>query len=208
MFEPFPRVPRWLLEDLFLTDGVFTDDTRTAVTGRPNAHLQAVLNTGGGPSWTRTVHLTKEQKQRLTDGDEWQRDIFLVALPLSSRRQWDDVRCDKDKGMPTSENLRAVQQKLAQTPQNEVPQLAAVREANIECAIAISEAVSNLVGGLDKVEVALKAATAQAATSSAESAELSRKLNSLTRAIIIAAFASALAAAIQAVIAVYTTFTM
>ena len=61
--------PAWLLDELFLIDGVFNND-RTTVTGRLNAHARAVLNEGGGPPSTVTINLTKRAdweaiKQRL-----------------------------------------------------------------------------------------------------------------------------------------------
>jgi hypothetical protein len=59
------RVPHWLLEALFLTDGIFTDETKTAVTGHPNAHLKAVLDTGSGSPQVTTIRLNEEQKKRL-----------------------------------------------------------------------------------------------------------------------------------------------
>ena len=66
------EVPAWLLNELFLTDGVFNHG-KTTVTGRPNAHLSAVLNTGQGAApATVPVDLTKRVdweaiKKRLTD---------------------------------------------------------------------------------------------------------------------------------------------
>ena len=64
--------PQWLLSELNLTDGVFNSD-KTAVTGRPNAHLGAVLNTGSGAAPAVVpVYLTKLNdweaiKKRLAD---------------------------------------------------------------------------------------------------------------------------------------------
>jgi hypothetical protein len=66
------EVPAWLLNELFLTDGVFNHD-RTTVIGRPNAHLNAVVNTGqGAVPATVPIDLTKRAdweaiKTRLTD---------------------------------------------------------------------------------------------------------------------------------------------
>jgi hypothetical protein len=61
-------VPKWLLEELFLSSGSFTDDTETSVVGRPNPHLSAVLNTGrGSPTSTKSISLTEAQLQRLHD---------------------------------------------------------------------------------------------------------------------------------------------
>jgi hypothetical protein len=60
-----PQVPAWLLEDMFLADGTFTDEGRTAVTGRPNTHLRAVLDVGNGAPQVTTVRLNEEQKRRL-----------------------------------------------------------------------------------------------------------------------------------------------
>jgi hypothetical protein len=61
------QVPQWLLEDLFLIDGVFTDETKTDVVGRPNPHLRAVLDTGSGPPQVHTAPLNEDQRKRLAD---------------------------------------------------------------------------------------------------------------------------------------------
>jgi hypothetical protein len=58
------RVPAWLLNDLFLSDGVF-NEAMTAVIGRPNAHLRAVLDVGNGAPAQTTVRLDEEQQKRL-----------------------------------------------------------------------------------------------------------------------------------------------
>lgn len=120
------------------------------------------------------------------------------------------------------ERLQILQAKLAQTQGNEIPQLAALREANIASAIEISDALAGLnfaindfanraatvLGNLTKT---IEAATAQAEVSSTEStkvakesATLSEKLNRLTRWIIVVAVASSLAALVQAGVALYT----
>jgi hypothetical protein len=61
-------LPQWALNHLNLTDGVLSAD-RTAVIGRPNAHLSTVLNTGSGARSATTVYLSKfpEVKKRLED---------------------------------------------------------------------------------------------------------------------------------------------
>jgi hypothetical protein len=61
-------LPQEVLNELNLTDGVLNED-RTAVIGRPNAHLSAVLNTGSGAPSTTTVYLSKfpKVKKRLDD---------------------------------------------------------------------------------------------------------------------------------------------
>lgn len=66
--EDKSTVPAWLLSELLLTHGVFNED-RTAVIGRPNAHLSAVLNEGRGAPATTTVYLNKfpEALKRLAD---------------------------------------------------------------------------------------------------------------------------------------------
>lgn len=69
MFNALPEVPRWLLEDLFLVDGAFTDETKTAVVGRPNAHLTAVLNTGSAARRVHRIHLNQDQKKRLAESN-------------------------------------------------------------------------------------------------------------------------------------------
>jgi len=58
------EVPSWLLDDLFLADGVF-NEARTAVIGHPTAHLRAVLDTGNGTPPVVTLPLTEDQKRRL-----------------------------------------------------------------------------------------------------------------------------------------------
>jgi hypothetical protein len=58
------EIPVWLLNDLNLTDGTF-DETKTAVIGRPNAHLRAVLDTGNGAPAQITARLSEEQQKRL-----------------------------------------------------------------------------------------------------------------------------------------------
>ena len=52
----FKAPPRWLLEDIGLTDGHF--ENRTVIVGRPDAHNRAVLNTGSGPPATVRIDLT------------------------------------------------------------------------------------------------------------------------------------------------------
>jgi hypothetical protein len=57
-------VPAWLLSDLFLDAGEFSEDGKS-VTGRPNTHLSAVLNVGNGSPSIHTVRLTDAQLERL-----------------------------------------------------------------------------------------------------------------------------------------------
>jgi hypothetical protein len=64
MADNTSEVPAWLLNDLNLTDGAF-DEAKTAVIGRPNAHLRAVLDTGNGPPAQITARLNEEQQKRL-----------------------------------------------------------------------------------------------------------------------------------------------
>ncbi|HMF74446.1 MAG TPA: hypothetical protein VK604_02180 [Bryobacteraceae bacterium] len=66
-----------MLEELFLTTGVFNED-KTAVIGRPNAHLSAVLNTGSGTPNERHVLLNVSQKERLQD--DMALDLQLVEV--------------------------------------------------------------------------------------------------------------------------------
>jgi hypothetical protein len=65
--DTLPKVPMWLLEDFFLSDGVFTDETRTAVTGHLNAHMKAVSDTGNGPRQETTRRLNEDQIRRLAN---------------------------------------------------------------------------------------------------------------------------------------------
>jgi hypothetical protein len=55
--------PRWLLDEVGLVDGEFSEN-RTAIVGRPNAQNSAVLNVGHGPPATVTVYLRKR--------DDWE----------------------------------------------------------------------------------------------------------------------------------------
>jgi len=64
-------VTAWLLNEVGLLDGVFSEDG-TEVVGRPNAHNSAVLNVGHGSPAIITVNLSRRAdweaiKQRLID---------------------------------------------------------------------------------------------------------------------------------------------
>ncbi len=65
------KPPSWLLAELGFEDGVLNEDC-TTVTGKPGAHLIAVLNTGSGAPDTHTADLTtlaewKAIQRRLAD---------------------------------------------------------------------------------------------------------------------------------------------
>jgi len=63
------EVPRWLLEELLLINGAFTDETRTAVMGRPTPYLQTILNRDTEGPKVYTVRLNEERKRRLADAN-------------------------------------------------------------------------------------------------------------------------------------------
>lgn len=70
MLADFKTPPRWLLTDIGLLDGRF--ETKTIVTGRPDAHNSAVLDVGNGPPSSVRIDLTtranwREIEKRLTD---------------------------------------------------------------------------------------------------------------------------------------------
>jgi hypothetical protein len=61
-------VPKWALMELNLLDGSINAEKAT-ITGRPNPHLSAVLDTGSGAPSFATVNLSKfpDLKKRLED---------------------------------------------------------------------------------------------------------------------------------------------
>jgi hypothetical protein len=64
MTSDISEVPAWLLDELLLATGVF-NETKTAVIGRPNPHLGAVLNTGGGVPSEVSFSLNEAQQRRI-----------------------------------------------------------------------------------------------------------------------------------------------
>jgi hypothetical protein len=75
------------------------------------------------------------------------------------------------------------------------------KEADIQCAIEIIEAMGSLTVAVNDMANRSEAASKESGRVAAESANLSRKLNRLTVWIVIAAIASAVAACVQAWVA-------
>ena len=78
------------------------------------------------------------------------------------------------------------------------------KEADIQCAIEIIEAMGRLTVAVNDMANRSEAASKESGKVAAESAKLSRKLNWLTVWIVIAAIGSTAAAIVQAAVAVHT----
>jgi hypothetical protein len=98
----------------------------------------------------------------------------------------------------TNDRLEAYKQTYRSTPSNEDSFRPVKAMADIDCAIAIQDALTGLTTAINKATTQAAISSAESTNAAHESANLSRKLNMLTFWIVLAAIISAGAAGVQA----------